>query len=214
MEDHPNWETKWTEDREKARLRSLGEVDQRNNKGSRFHTHGFEDDNAGSIRVQMRNTIKVEETKQHFVSKTDSKDVGMDEWMGKPQKAPLDTVDTQKFAEIVRQRHGAVRKEEEAVKLRDKDKESNSIELSTSQQKTGRDVGSSRDDVAGRDVDKRRVDLRVEMQISSRENRDRDRMDRIREIRGSGGRRRYFDLFGYFIAIQARDVLVCAVDES
>lgn len=131
----------------------------------------------------MRNTIKLEDLKGSgdFINKFQPKDSKIDEWMGKPQKAPLDLVDTQKFAEIVRQRHG-VKKEEEAAKLRE-----NALEQARSLQSKGRDQEDK--EIGGREIDKKRPE-RVELQISARENRDRDRYRDNRGGAGGGSRRR------------------------
>lgn len=179
MEEHPEWETKWRNDREKAQMRALGSEDQRK---SRFDQTD-KDGSGRSIRVQMRNTVKVEGAvgNSDFVSKTDSKDAALDEWMGKPQKAPVDVIDTQKFAEIVRQRHGAAsKKEEDSLKSREVENDKSKSQPSTA-------IGRDREDGG---LDRRRYE-RVEMQFSSRENRDRDRDrdSRYRDNRG-GGRRR------------------------
>jgi hypothetical protein len=189
LEEHSDWETKWNNDREKARLRAL-DVKPEGGRKSRFNnlSGAVEIDdgvgNPGSIRVQMRNTIKVEDHQAAgLASKVDSKDTGIDEWMGKPQKVALDIIDTQKFAEIVRQRHGAVKKED--VKSRDNVLEQSRSALTGAHK--DKDFGGG-----GREVDKRRFD-RVEMQIPARDNRDiRDRFRDSRALRGGGGRRRYY----------------------
>lgn len=190
LQEHPDWETKWGTDREKARSRVGLDSSKAEPRRSRFQdrppTDDNGDENGKSIRVQMRNTIKVDENRSDFISKsetTTAKDSGLDEWMGKPQKIALDIIDTQKFAEIVRQKHGNKLKEDTKVSSPQHSEPRRPSPLLL--QPKERD--SRRDDFGGgdRDRDRKRYD-RVELQISSRENRERDRYNRDPR----GGRRR------------------------
>jgi hypothetical protein len=147
----------------------------------------------------MRNTIKVDEAKtgSGFGPRSDNaaqmrQDAGLDEWMGKPQKVPLDIIDTQKFAEIVRQKHGNKTKEEEKKVLEKIQPSPETATRPSPVHHKDRDRGDLRDSLRKEEPSGRRHE-KVEMQISSRENRERDLRegqgrDRYRDNRG--GRRR------------------------
>ena len=202
MDEHPDWEAKWSNDREKARARAgyppLGEAELKpkvqpvesvtimeNNEG---------DDGAKSIRIQMRNFVKVEENRMASwnantnAAPPSKKDTAVDEWMDKPAKVKLD-IDTQKFAAIVRQKHGN----------KDKDKDENggsavkrSSPAASVPHRNDREREPERErDRGGKDNDVgRRTDARrygVEMSFNKERDRDRDRY-------GGRGRRRYLVL--------------------
>jgi len=98
----------------------------------------------------------------------------VDEWMGKPQKVPVDIIDTQKFVAIVRQKHGAEAKEDKkpppsAPQFRD-----NNGREEAREQRGGREDTKSRNEVH------KKPDLRVELSLGGRGRGGRDR-----------GRRRY-----------------------
>lgn len=134
-----------------------------------------------SIRVQMRNSLKGEgrDSISQFTTAPISeaqpnKDSGLEEWMNKP-KVAVDLIDTQKFAAIVRQKHGAKDKE---VILKEGKPTTVDVKLAPTAPAVLKDKDYKREK-----DDRRRPD-KVEMQISSRDNKDRERY-RDRDIRGS-----------------------------
>ncbi|ODM95175.1 hypothetical protein Ocin01_11509 [Orchesella cincta] len=197
LEEHPDWEHKWVNDRERALgVSGKQEVVTPSGKKSRFDdphpriiperklsTHVDDVESGKSIRVQMRNSLKPEEKEQipkftaSLTEHPPSKDSGLEEWMNKP-KVALD-IDTQKFAAIVRQKHGAKEKE-----MRD------SKNLSSPNNVKPTPTPPPQSSLRDRDLkkdDRRRTD-KVELQISNRD-RDRDRY-RDRDSRNSRRRRR------------------------
>lgn len=162
----------------------------------------MESGNGKSIRVQMRNSLKDEDrgSVSHFTAAPlhevqVTKDSGLDEWMTKP-KVTVDIIDTQKFAAIVRQKHGTKEKEVREVKGDVPDLKPNSAIAPTTSYKE-KDYKKEKED-------RRRTD-KVELQISNRDNKDRDRYnnrDRERESRSS--RRRYCNF--YFILLQTATI--------
>lgn len=143
-------------------------------------------DSVKSIRVQMRNALKQEVTDQdrdiekQFNPPTSesksNKDYGLDEWMTKP-KVSVD-IDTQKFAAIVREKHGIKEKEVRENKPEELDTK---LVPAAPVITAGKDIRDTRRD------DRHRMD-KVELQISSRD-KDRDIRDRFRD-RDSRSRRR------------------------
>jgi hypothetical protein len=181
-------------DRDKARLRAgygppgtAGAQDKPKSEGSgsKYNPNPIQlelEEDAKSIRVQMRNKAKEEESRSATQASalmtsninapptSSAKDMkSVDEWMGKPQKMTLDIIDTQKFAEIVRQKHG----------LKEKEKEEKKQALpSTPPAPTLRSVRDERDrDDPKKYGDSRKGDLRMEISSAGR-GRDRDRLGR------------------------------------
>ncbi|CAL8110856.1 unnamed protein product [Orchesella dallaii] len=196
LEEHPDWEHKWVNDREKA-LCSSGKQDTvvSSGKKSRFDdphpipipmvqerkSNVSDDVESGkSIRVQMRNSLKSEEKEEvpRFTASLSeapvNKDSGLEEWMNKP-KVALD-IDTQKFAAIVRQKHGAKEKDIREIKSNDSPNVKPTPPPAPPSSLRDRDLKKD---------DRRRPD-KVELQLSSR---DRDR-DRYRERDSRNSRRR------------------------
>ena len=133
------------------------------------------EDNTRSIHVQMRNNMPVkEDAPPSFVSVNANKqDKTVDEWMGRPATAKLNLdIDTQKFAAIVREKHGSLKEKE-------KDKEIPAAEPLTVVEKSHSREARENDRSADR-RDNRRSDSRVELSFSGR----RDDRDRNRDVRG------------------------------
>ncbi|CAG7685930.1 unnamed protein product [Allacma fusca] len=206
LDEHPEWEAKWSSDREKARGRSgfmkpvqepqgvsRVRVDSQPQQLSRGLQDTTEvDENAKSIRIQMRNLVKADENRSStfsFVAKPESTskvDAAVDEWMDKPQKVKID-IDTQKFAAIVRQKHGQKEKEQNSsVKGNESSIKASPVAPSPvatrerDREREDRDRDRSRDRDSGRRYDGRRYG--VEMSFNSR--------DRERDRYGNRGRRR------------------------
>ena len=181
-------------DREKARVLAgytpdvnQGQKTKSNSSGSKYNPIQAdidEDDNGKSIRVQMRNKAKEEETRTatkasvlmnsniNAVSTTSSKEMSaVDEWMGKPQKMTMDIIDTQKFAAIVRQKHGLKEKEDK----KPVGPAPPPPTLRGARDERDRDVDSKR---YGESAKKGLGDLRVELALGGGRGRDRDRLGR------------------------------------
>lgn len=196
LEEHPDWEQKWVSDRGKA-LNASGKHSPVSQKKSRFEdprpsdrtekkTSAQDDVDIGkSIRVQMRNALKAEErggeplqfAAAPLHQPNANKDVGLEEWMTKP-KVAVDIIDTQKFAAIVRQKHGAKEKEV-------KESKSNVAEVKSAPLPPALSAQRDRDSKK----DERRRTEKVELQISSRD-KDRGGGDRYRERDSRSSRRR------------------------
>lgn len=154
-----------------------------------------EDMNAKSILVQMRRKAKEEEEnnrkvssqqQQNFQNSTGgTKDAAaVDEWMGKPQKVPLDIIDTQKFAAIVKQKLGSTGSNKEEKKP-PPPPTSHMIK-----QDRERDHRGSREEAKSRH-ENRKPDLRMELSMNrAGGHRDRGGGHRDRGVRDRG-RRRY-----------------------
>lgn len=196
MEEQPGWEQKWITDRDKAYSTS-GKKD--TVKKSRFDEPRFvneipermppvppaEDLESGkSIRVQMRNSMKTEERSNdahhQSVHLSDShKDSGLEEWMNKP-KVTVDIIDTQKFAAIVRQKHGSKDKDPRVDK--DHVPEVKMVPPPAP-------VPPPKEKDYKKEREERRRPDKVELQISSRD-RDRDRHRDTRDRDSRNSRRR------------------------
>jgi len=148
-----------------------------------------EDLNAKSFRVQMRNSVKVEDEKvlppadgRSSATLSSKREVSVDEWMEKPQKMNLDILDTEKFAAIVKQKHGG--------------KESPNVPKKLSPTPPHSSMVKPEDDRRRSSSDRRKPD-RVELQLSSRGN-DRDRDGRYnRDNRRD--RRRYVSFYSCLV---------------
>jgi len=206
LQEHPDWETKWSTDRDKAKIRAGLAVDSNAVvRKSRFDEVKEQpkpavfDETLGSIRVQMRNTHqKVEDPVfgggPQVGAKQDSS--AIDEWMGKPTgKVPVDIIDTQKFAEIVRQKHGAKLKEDEKRSVASSPEGLGLISGGRPPPTQGKERGDLRETIKREEGGRRhdRVEMQLPVRGDNREREIRDMRDRYRDNtrdRG-GGRRRY-----------------------
>ena len=200
MDEHPDWEAKWSNDREKARARAgyppscSGEVEVKPSRPPLENVTVMEnnegvDDGAKSIRIHMRNLVKVEENRMASwnantnAAPPSKKDAAVDEWMDKPGKVKLD-IDTQKFAAIVRQKHGNKEKEKEENVVSTKEGKRSSPAVSIPH-RNDRERESERDRKEN-DVGRRSEGRRYGVEMSFNKERDRER-----DRHGGRGRRRY-----------------------
>jgi len=200
LTEHPGWETKYENDRSKARLLAgfppESEVGGKPHKpGSKYNPVNLELDTGRSIRDQMLSLAKEEETRSAnkaaillssnlnaAAATLKAKDMSsVDEWMGKSQKLTLDILDTQKFAEIVRQKHGLKKEKEQREKEAKEDKKPPVAAppppaLRSAKEDRDRESDENKKRYGERE---RKSDLRVELTLgSSRGGRDRDRSGR------------------------------------
>lgn len=174
-------------DRESARKRLGIDKEGRTGKSSRFDAppKEVEDEKTKSFHVQMRNNVTVkEEAAPQSYAALSTKDSSVDEWMEKTNKVNLD-IDTQKFAAIVREKHGA-QKEKES---KEPDPIKKPVRTSDSPRAPSNKDSGDLDGRRGGDRDRRsekKPDLRVELSLTSR----RDDRDRDRRERDARGRRR------------------------